>query len=100
MRDQNYFSHTSLNGDQPSDRACDACFNAACSANIIAENIAAGNSTAQATFNQWQNSPGHNANMLNSSYIVIGIGRATGGGTYGTYWTTKFSSYSDPSCND
>jgi uncharacterized protein YkwD len=64
----------------------------------MAENIAAGNSTAQATFNQWLNSPGHNANMLGSSFTVIGIGRATGGGQYGVYWTNVFGGASEASC--
>ena len=64
----------------------------------MAENIAAGNSGAAGTFNQWRNSAGHNANML-GNYSIIGIGRATGGGTYGSYWTTVFGSTSEPSCN-
>lgn len=97
MRDQDYFSHTGLNGSSPGDRACDACYEGACSFGS-AENIAAGNSGAAATFEQWRNSPGHNANML-GGYGVIGIGRATGGGTYGTYWTNVFGSSSEPSCN-
>lgn len=39
------------------------------------ETIAAGNTTALATFEQWKNSPSHNATMLNPAYRVIGIGR-------------------------
>src|SRR5438067_700247 len=55
------------------------------------ENIAAGYAGAQDTFTQWKNSPGHNANMLNGSYRVIGIGRAyVKGSPYGWYWTTDF----------
>ena len=59
-----------------------------------AENIAAGNGTAAATFDQWRNSPPHNANMLDSGYRAIGIGRAIGG-PYGHYWTTTFGGYVD-----
>lgn len=60
------------------------------------ENIAAGFADAASTFNQWKNSPGHNANMLNSNYTVIGIGRAyNSGATYRWYWTTDFGSYVD-----
>lgn len=100
MRDQNYFSHTSLNGDSPWDRACDACFAQGCGpTTAMAENIAAGNSDAQATFTQWQNSPGHNANMLGASFTMIGIGRATGGGMYNFYWTNVFAGDTEPSCN-
>ncbi len=100
MRDNNYFSHTGLNGSTPWDRACDACYDLGCGPQTaMAENIAAGNSGAQGTFTQWQNSPGHNANMLGGSFTQIGIGRATGGGQYGSYWTNVFGGASEPSCN-
>ena len=79
MRDQNYFDHSGLNGSSPGDRACDACY-ASCEVTGWGENIAAGNSGAQGTFDQWVSSPGHNANMLNPGFAVVGIGRATGGG--------------------
>lgn len=60
------------------------------------ENIAAGNSTAQATFNQWKGSSAHNANMLSGNYKAIGIGRVYGGSsTYGYYWTTDFGGVAD-----
>lgn len=100
MRDQNYFSHTGLNGSSPWERACDACYELGCGpATAMAENIAAGNSGAQATFDQWRNSPGHNANMLGGNFTKLGIGRATGGGTYGVYWTNVFGGGDEPSCN-
>lgn len=99
MRDQNYFNHTGLNGSTPWARSCNACYALGCGpSTAMAENIAAGNSTAQATFTQWKNSAGHNANMLNASYKMIGIGRATGGGTYGSYWTTVFGGANEASC--
>ncbi|MGB5810450.1 MAG: CAP domain-containing protein [Polyangiales bacterium] len=98
MRDQDYFDHSGLNGSSPIERACDACYES-CGVTGWGENIAAGNSGAQGTFNQWVNSPGHNANMLDSGFDVVGIGRATGGGTYGVYWTTVFGGRSDSSCN-
>jgi hypothetical protein len=95
MRDNNYFSHTGLNGSTFSQRASLACYKSF----ATAENIAAGNSTGSATFDQWKNSPGHNTNMLGSNHKVIGIGRATGGGQYGVYWTTKFGASTEPSCD-
>ena len=98
MRDQGYFDHSGLNGSSPGSRACDACFET-CESTGFGENIAAGNATAQATFEQWLNSSGHNANMLGESYVVVGIGRATEGGQYGTYWTNLFATDDDPSCN-
>jgi uncharacterized protein YkwD len=64
----------------------------------MGENIAAGNPDAQSTFIQWQESPGHNANMLSSNFTMMGIGRATGGGTYGVYWTNLFAGTDEPSC--
>ncbi|MEM7135201.1 MAG: CAP domain-containing protein [Myxococcota bacterium] len=98
MRDQDYFDHTGLNGSSPGSRACDACFES-CQSTGFGENIAAGNAGADATFDQWVNSPGHNANMLGENYVVVGLGRATGGGTYGVYWTNVFATGTDASCN-
>jgi uncharacterized protein YkwD len=61
-----------------------------------AENIAYGYSSAQSVFDGCKNSPGHNANMLNPSFKVIGIGYA--GDAH--YWTTDFGGYVDtpPGC--
>lgn len=60
------------------------------------ENLAGGQSTAQAVFNAWKASSGHNANMLNAKYTVIGIGLATvSGSPYTNYWTTNFGGYAD-----
>ncbi|MBQ8297902.1 MAG: SCP-like extracellular [Ruminococcus sp.] len=39
-----------------------------------AENIAAGSSTAEETFNQWKNSPNHWKTILNESYTHMGVG--------------------------
>lgn len=60
------------------------------------ENIAAGNSSAAATFTQWKNSAAHNANMLKPEFKAIGIGRAyNSAARYGWYWTTDFGGYVD-----
>lgn len=62
----------------------------------LAENIAAGNSSAAATFEQWRTSAGHNANMLNEHMVAIGIARAyDADSTYGWYWTTDFGGFDD-----
>ena len=99
MRDQNYFSHNGLNGSSPWDRACEACYELGCGPKTaMSENIAAGNADAQKTFTQWKNSPGHNKNMLSPSVSYIGIGRATGGGQYGVYWTNVFGGNFEQSC--
>jgi uncharacterized protein YkwD len=88
-----YFDHTDSLGRDPFVRM--AAFNYK-NASSSGENIAAGNSSAQSTFTQWKNSPGHNANMLGSSYQVIGVGRANNAKSpYGWYWTTDFGSKVD-----
>lgn len=84
MIDLNYFSHTEPNGRDFSSRISSFGYGG------WAENIAAGNSNAGNTFCQWKNSPGHNSNMLDSRHSATGIGRASGGGNYGTYWSSNF----------
>lgn len=94
MADNSYFAHD----DTPIGRTwiqrirdCGYDYNT-----WIGENIAAGNETAAATFLQWRNSPGHNANMLSTNYTVIGIGRAYNASSpYDWYWTTDFGGYND-----
>jgi uncharacterized protein YkwD len=100
MRDNDYFSHDGLNGSEPWDRACDACYELGCGpSTAMGENIAAGQPDAASVFDAWKNSPGHNANMLGSDFTMIGIGKATGGGEYGVYWTNVFGGATEPSCN-
>ena len=90
----NYFAHDDVYVPRSWDqriRDCGYDYNT-----WIGENIAAGNDTAADTFEQWRNSPGHNANMLSSNYSAIGIARAFGSGAaYGWYWTTDFGGFSD-----
>jgi len=55
------------------------------------ENIAAGNTTAQATMRQWMSSPGHRRNILDCTAKDMGVGIASAGDSeYGTYWTQEF----------
>ena len=88
-----YFSHTDSLGRSPSGRAADCGYPSG-----AGENIAGGTawSSAQSVFDGWKASPGHNANMLNGSYRVIGIGRVNvPGSPYGWYWTTPFGMFDD-----
>jgi hypothetical protein len=58
--------------------------------------------SAQAAFNWWKNSPGHNALMLSSKYRAAGIGRAYDANeSERTYWTVDFGGVVDSSvtCN-
>jgi len=60
------------------------------------ENIAAGRDTAAGVFEQWKNSPDHNANMLSANFNAIGIGRVKlDGSRYTWYWTNTFGSRVD-----
>ena len=63
------------------------CFTA--SSKMTAENIATGSSTAQAVMNQWMNSEGHRANILDSNAKSIGIGCVKVTGRY--FWVQCFS---------
>lgn len=93
MAAKNYFNHTDSLGRDAFSRS--KAFGYTYST-YWGENIAAGNASAANTMVQWKNSPGHNANMLNASYKVIGIGRAYGAAsTYRWYWTTDFGGYDD-----
>jgi uncharacterized protein YkwD len=81
-----YFSHTDSLGRSVGTRVqnCDYPGGAG-------ENIAGGYDTAQRAFDAWKASSGHNSNMLNSNYRMIGIGRAyVSGSPYGWYWVTDF----------
>ncbi len=89
----NYFSHNSLDGRTPWDRIRAAGYNYN---TWLGENIAAGYTSAQAVFDAWRASPGHNANMLSANFRAIGIGRVyVAGSQYGWYWTTDFGGVSE-----
>ena len=69
METNNYFSHNSPTYGSPFDML--KSFNV--SYKSAGENIA-GHSTAKNAFYAWMDSPGHKANILNSSYNYTGIG--------------------------
>lgn len=54
------------------------------------ENIAAGNASVSATFEQWHNSAGHLANMLSDVYTHMGIGHVKTNEKYKNYWSQLF----------
>ncbi|MEJ2156494.1 MAG: CAP domain-containing protein [Desulfobacteraceae bacterium] len=56
-----------------------------------AENVAAGQKTADEVLQSWQSSKGHNRNMLDPHFTVIGIGFSYGKKSrYSWYWATSF----------
>ncbi|MFF5258867.1 CAP domain-containing protein [Actinomadura viridis] len=83
MAANDYFDHTSRNGDSPWDR-----MKAAGYTSPGAENIAKGYSTAAAVVEGWMKSPGHRANILNCGLKAIGVGMSGGAG--GPWWTQDF----------
>ena len=82
MQKNNYFSHTSPTYGSP--------FNMMKSFGITyktaGENIAKGYKTPAAVVEGWMNSPGHRANILNSSFTHIGVGYTS----VGSFWTQMF----------
>ena len=95
MGQNHYFSHTDSLGRAPWDRMCvyGYCYNT-----WMGENIAAGYTTGQSVFDAWKNSAGHNTNMLNANYKVMGLSRLyVAGSDYGWYWTNDFGGYVPPS---
>jgi len=80
-----FFAHESPDGRQVWDRAVAAGY----AYRKVAENIAAGQRTAEEVVRGWMGSPGHRANILDGDLTQIGVGRAEGG-SYGVYWTQVF----------
>ena len=72
----------------------------------LAENLAAGPTTAEGVVASWMNSPGHRANILNCGLRELGVGYYVQlddqsnvrldnghlGGPYRYYWTQDFGS--------
>lgn len=91
MAENNRFAHEDSLGRDPFKRMSDLgyAFNT-----WRGENLAAGVATAEEAFKLWKNSPGHNANMMNPNFTVIGIARTyTPASHYGWYWATEFGGY-------
>ncbi len=83
MADKGYFSHTSPTYGSP----FDMMKKFGISYRTAGENIAKGQKTPEAVVNAWMNSPGHRANILNSSYSRIGVGYVQ----KGNIWTQMFA---------
>ncbi|MFE6667056.1 CAP domain-containing protein [Streptomyces sp. NPDC057697] len=83
MAARGFFDHTDPDGRSPWDRASKAGIQ-----DLAAENIARGQSSAQAVMESWMNSEGHRANILNCDYKTLGVGVHYGTG--GPWWTQDF----------
>ena len=84
MKDLGYFSHTSPTYGSP----FQMMKSFGISYRTAGENIAKGYASPEAVVNAWMNSPGHRANILNSTYTHIGVGFVASG----NYWTQMFIS--------
>ena len=71
---RDFFNHTNPDGEGPMDRAIAAGF---CDPRMVGENIAYGYQSVNDVQVGWQNSPGHNANMLKNDYVFVGMGHYT-----------------------
>jgi uncharacterized protein YkwD len=94
MASNNYFSHTDSLGRDPFVRMDQIGYGYN---TWRGENLVAGTEGAQASFEMWTGSPGHNANMLGEHYTVIGIARKfNASSTFGWYWATEFGGHTAP----
>jgi uncharacterized protein YkwD len=71
MEQNNYLSHTGLDGSTPGDRADAAGYNW----DFIAENIASGFHTETGVMHGWMSSQGHKDNILDPRADDFGLGR-------------------------
>ncbi len=82
-----FFDHTNPDNESPWDRIAKTGYGGYQNAG---ENIAAGSATAAAVVDQWMNSDGHCANIMNPAFNEIGVGYYPGG-QYGHVWTQVFT---------
>jgi uncharacterized protein YkwD len=87
MGTRNYFDHTNLDGLSPWQRIANAGY----TGSPTAENIAAGQQTAELVVAGWMTSPGHCQNIMGASSTELGVGFASvPGSRYTRYWTQNF----------
>lgn len=87
MGQRRYFSHTTPDGFSFSNRISAAGYRWI----TAAENIAAGYPTPQKVVDGWVTSPGHCANLMNSTLKELGVGVVSvPGSPYNLYWTQDF----------
>lgn len=88
MAEQDYLAHESPDGRELRAllESVGYTFNTA-----VGENIAAGQESADATFEQWLNSPEHKEIMLGEQFTAVGIARAyNADAEYDWYWAAEF----------
>lgn len=84
MAQNNYFSHTSLDGRSLGQRVRNEGY----AWTAVGENIAAGQSSVNAVMSGWLSSPGHCANIMRANYAHVAVSCVQrSGSSYGRYWT-------------
>ena len=88
MAARSYIGHKGPDGSMPADRATRAGYAWV----SIAENVAAGQTTAEEVVNKWLASPGHCANLMNPRYSDMGVAYAFNlASEKGIYWAQVFA---------
>jgi uncharacterized protein YkwD len=91
MVQHNFFSHYGPDPTNEPQSADPWKRAAACGTSANGENIAAGYVTSTDVMNAWKNSPGHDANMRNTTFTRVGVGYYYGSAsTYRYYWGQLF----------
>jgi len=84
MASNDFFSHTGSSGSTVGTRVTAAGY----SWSTVGENIAAGYTSVSAVIQGWIDSPGHCANMMNSSFQNLGSAKVSNTSSqYRVYWT-------------
>lgn len=87
MATHSYFSHDGRDGSKPSDRATQTGY----IWRAVGENIAAGQSTAEAAVQGWIDSPPHCANLMSEKFTEMGAAYAVNPqSAMGIYWAQVF----------
>lgn len=79
------FSHTGVDGSTPADRVTEAGYRY----RQMAENIAAGQTSAEEVVRSWMNSASHRANIVDCELRDLGVAYAVDGNDK-PYWTQDF----------
>lgn len=84
MANNNYFSHTSLDGRTFDQRVTAAGY----TWSRLGENIAAGQGTVTTVMTGWMASPGHCSNIMGANFTEVGVACVINNSSiYRTYWT-------------
>lgn len=94
MATNDFFSHTGTGGTSQVERVEVAGY---VSWLALGETIAAGYPTPADVVQGWIDSPPHQAILLGSPYLHVGVGHSfSGGSTWGHYWTANFGDTATP----